>query len=71
MSKDEIIAFQAQQISELQASLQTALQEIAELKARLSANSSNSSRPPASDGLEKKPAFPRTLGKKRGGQRGH
>lgn len=71
MSDKEIIAQQAQQISELQASLQAALREIAELKARLSQHSGNSSRPPSSDGLEKKPAFPRTLGKKRGGQRGH
>ena len=71
MSDKEIIAQQAQQIIELQASLQAALQEIAELKARLGQHSGNSSRPPSSDGLKKKPAFPRTSGKKRGGQQGH
>jgi len=42
-----------------------------ELKAKLNANSSNSSRPPSSDGLKKKPAFPRGKSKKRGGQKGH
>ena len=71
MSDKEIIAQQARQIIELQASLQAALQEIAELKARLGQHSGNSSRPPSSDGLKKKPAFPRTSGKKRGGQQGH
>lgn len=71
MSKDEIIAHQAEQIADLQASLATALGEIAALKAQLSQNSSNSSRPPSSDGLSKKPAFPRSSGGKRGGQPGH
>jgi transposase len=71
MSKDEIIAQQAQQIAELQTSLQAALRKIAELEARLGQNSRNSSRPPASDGLKKKPAFPRSSGKLRGGQKGH
>ena len=71
MSKDEIIAQQAQQIAELQASLQAALRRIAELEVQLGQNSSNSSRPPCSDGLKKKPAFPRSSGKPRGGQHGH
>lgn len=47
------------------------LSRIAELEARLSQNSNNSSRPPSSDGLSKKPAFPRSSGGKRGGQPGH
>ena len=47
------------------------LSRIAELEARLSQNSSNSSRPPSSDGLSKQPAFPRSLRGKRGGQPGH
>ena len=47
---------------------------IAELESRLDQNSSNSNRPPSSDGLKKrivKPAFPIKKGKKRGGQEGH
>ena len=71
MSKDEIIARQARQIAELQASLQDALRRIAELEARLGQNSGNSSCPPSSDGLKEKPAFPRPSGKSRGGQPGH
>ena len=42
-----------------------------ELKAKLKANSSNSSRPPSSDGLKKKPALPKDKSKNRGGQKGH
>lgn len=42
-----------------------------ELKARLAANSRNSSRPPSSDGLQKKPVLPKGKTKKRGGQKGH
>jgi len=71
MSDKEIIAQQAKQIAELQASLQTALGRIADLEAQLKQNSSNSSRPPSSDGLKKRPAFPRPSGKRRGGQPGH
>lgn len=42
-----------------------------ELKAKLNANSNNSSRPPSSDGLKKRPAIPKSKSKRRGGQKGH
>ena len=45
---------------------------IADLEARLGLNSSNSSKPPSSDGPQEKPAPSETpSGKKRGGQPGH
>jgi len=46
-------------------------EENADLRARLNSNSSNSSKPPSSDGYKKKPAFPKTIGGKQGGQKGH
>lgn len=42
-----------------------------ELKRRLGLTSSNSHKPPSSDGLGKKPAFGRTKGGSVGGQKGH
>lgn len=71
MSKDEIIAQQAEQIAKLESLLAAALARIAELEAQLKANSRTSSRPPSSDGLKKAPAFPRKKGGKKGGQSGH
>lgn len=47
------------------------MQRIEELERRLEQNSRNSHKPPSSDGLQKKPAFPRSKGGKRGGQTGH
>ena len=45
---------------------------LADLEAKLNQNSSNSSRPPSSDGPQEKPAPPKTpSGKRRGGQPGH
>ena len=45
---------------------------VAELEAKLNLNSSNSSKPPSSDGPQGKPAPPKKpSGKKRGGQPGH
>ena len=45
--------------------------KVAELEARINSNSSNSSKPPSSDGYQKKPAFPRKKKGKQGGQQGH
>jgi transposase len=45
--------------------------ENAQLKALLHLDSHNSSKPPSSDGLHKKPAFPKKKGGKPGGQQGH
>jgi len=45
--------------------------ENAELKSRLGLNSQNSSKPPSTDGLKKKPAFPKTKKGKKGGTKGH
>lgn len=70
MSKDAVplpdhVALCHQMIRDLQ-------REVAELKARLNQNSSNSSKPPSSDPPSVKRAPPkRPTGKKRGGQRGH
>ncbi len=64
MTKDEIILHQAKVIEQLE-------QRIKELEAMLKADSRTSSRPPSSDGLKKKPAFPRKRGGRRGGKPGH
>lgn len=44
---------------------------VADLERQLGQHSGNSHRPPSSDGLKKKPAFPRSQGGKRGGKAGH
>lgn len=44
---------------------------VKELEAQLQQNSKNSNRPPSSDGYTKKPALPRSKGKKQGGQPNH
>jgi len=45
--------------------------ENSELRARLNLNSTNSSKPPSSDGYHKTPAFPKKTGGKKGGVKGH
>lgn len=71
---EEIIEKLLARITELEALVAKQAFEIADLKRRLNKNSSNSSKPPSSDGL-KKPARTSSLrepGKnKNGGQRGH
>ena len=57
-------------IVERDAELVEARERIADLTAQINRNSSNSSVPPSSDGLAKKPALPRKRGGKRGKQPG-
>lgn len=89
LSRDEILAIYAagpeavvQAIETLQTAQVQLLQQVglltarvAELEARLNKDSHNSSKPPSSDGLAKKPARTRSQrrrsGKKSGGQKGH
>ena len=65
---EELIASLRRQIAALEA-------ELAELRRQLGQDSSNSSKPPSSDGLKKKPRVPGSLrgrsGKASGGQTGH
>jgi len=44
---------------------------IKDLESRLKSNSSNSNKPPSSDGYRKKPALPKRIKGKKGGQKGH
>jgi len=59
------------QISELERRNSELERENSELKIRLNMNSQNSSKPPTTDGLKKKPAFPRGKNSKQGGQFDH
>ena len=74
LSKDELITRLLAQEERHQAALAAMQARIAELERRLGLNSSNSGKPPSSDGL-KKPLRVRSLregsGKKSGGQKGH
>lgn len=72
MTKDAQIAALKLQVEQLTTHLEAALLRILELEQRLNKNSSNSDKPPSSDGLSKKPALPRQRGvNKSGGQKGH
>jgi len=71
VTKDETIAKLVEENASFQLLLNAAISRIVELEAQLKTNSSNSSKPPSSDGLKKKPAFPRKKGGRRGGKPGH
>lgn len=64
VEQQTLIEAQAATIAKLTARL-------AKLEGKVNKNSQNSNKPPSSDGLKKKPAFPRKRGKRRGGQSGH
>jgi transposase len=66
------IRFLETHIKQLQIQVQALQMEVGDLKAQLAKNSSNSSKPPGSDGLRKQPKSQRGKSdKKSGGQEGH
>ena len=73
VTKDEIIEQQALIIARQQEMIEELRWEVAELKEKLGKNSSNSSKPPSSDGPAKpKPtSLRKQSGKKQGAQKGH
>jgi transposase len=74
---DDILALKSlvhvllDKISKLEAENTSLKAENSELKARLNLDSHNSSKPPSSDGLHKKPAFPKERKGQQGGQENH
>ena len=74
LSKDDLIALMLAQEERHKAELAAMQARIAELERRLGLNSSNSGKPPSSDGLKKPPrtsSLRQPSGKKSGGQKGH
>jgi transposase len=74
LSKDDVIALLLAQEARHAAEMAILRAQIAELERRLGLNSSNSGKPPSSDGLKKPPrvsSLRELSGKKTGGQRGH
>ena len=65
-----MVAERDARIAELERVNAELLERMAELEARLKADSSNSSRPPSHEGLAKKPARPRAQGGRRGKRKG-
>ena len=57
--------------TELKKIIQVQAARIKELEMQLNANSGNSSKPPSSDGLKKKPALVKSINGIKGGQKGH
>ena len=72
-SQQKHIAFLENTIANLNANIEQLLDEISELKETLNKNSTNSSKPPSSDGLArpKTRSLRQKSGKKPGGQKGH
>lgn len=58
-------------ITELEAEVTTKNEEISRLKTQINKDSSNSSKPPSTDGFKKIPNSREKTGKKSGGQKGH
>jgi len=74
LSKDDLIALLLAQAAHHAAEMAAMRARIAELERRLGQNSSNSGKPPSSDGLRKPPrvsSLRERSGKKPGGQKGH
>jgi transposase len=67
----EKIDFLSTRLAQVEKENQELKEKIIELEARLNSNSRNSSKPPSSDGYQKKPALPPKTKGKQGGQRGH
>src|SRR5215470_10585667 len=72
MTPDETIAALTAENAALREQVQTLAARVQELEGRLAKDSHNSSKPPSSDGLRRKPKSLREKsGKKRGAQPGH
>ena len=76
MNKDIIISELIKRLSKMEKAYAILEKEnaflqskIVELESRLKSNSSNSSKPPSSDGYQKKPAFPKIAKGKKGGKK--